>query len=144
MKNKINLYRDLLLLSFTLGLTYCHKEPKLKDILVNNCYWDVLDKRYANIVNTCFKFNEGGDCQYFNYSFFNRQRTDSVYLYDDDDNIRSHTWELKDDSLFIRGHKFKVLRYMTDSVYLKLNSSNDTVFLIKNCKTYYPKDRISK
>jgi len=118
----------------------CRQESSLQDVLTEDCYWDILEKNSEHPINSCYKFNGDGRCNFFYYNFYDKKRTDSVFLYDDDDVVVPNTWELRNGSdLVIRGTEYRLLHYNSDSVFLK--GRNDTIVLVKNCKTYHPKDR---
>ena len=135
---KIRLFIFLSLI--TIIFYKCKQKNSLHNVLTADCYWDILEKNSEHPINSCYKFNEDGRCNFFYYNFYNKKRTDSVFLYDDGDVIVPNTWELRSKSnLVIRGTEYHLLQYDTDSVFLK--GGNDTIVLIKNCKTYHPKDR---
>ena len=143
----IKIFSTLFLTSILL-LSSCrnhNSKSSLKKVLSSHCYWDILDRRYSDVANTCYQFKENGVCLYFNYNFFARKRTDSVYLYDDDDDIRPNTWLIEGDSVFIaRNTRCPVIKYTTDSIYVKWPQNPDTMILIKNCRTVREKSRKSK
>ena len=121
-------------------LSYCNQRKELRDFLSVNCYWDILDIGSVHPVNSCYKFNKDGRCNFYYYNFFDKKKTDSVYLYDDGDVVIPNTWNLIKDSIVIRANKYHVIRYNADSLFLTATEA-DTMVLIKNCKTYNPKDK---
>jgi hypothetical protein len=123
------------------GLTSCNKgsEKSLAEVLQGDCLWDFYDKRYTNVANACFEFSANGDCFFYYYNFYNKQRTDSVYKFDHDDVVVPEKWQtVANDTLAIQGATYRVVRFTGDSVYLKVQG-NDTVILSKNCKTFKEK-----
>lgn len=118
----------------------CIKKEEIQSILVTNCYWDILDKASPHPINSCYKFNENGSCKFYYYHFYDRRRTDSVFLFDDGDNIIPDKWSLIKDSILIRSNTYYVIKYSSDSVFL-ITPKLDTMVLIKNCTTFNPKDR---
>ena len=121
-------------------LSYCNEKIELSDILSDDCYWDILDKEPVHPINSCYKFKEDGSCSFYYYNFFDKKKTDSVYLYDDGDVIVPNKWNLIKDSIQIRANKYYVVRYNPDSVFLT-SRETDTMVLIKNCATFNPKDK---
>ena len=137
--------RVFILLTFIVAIFNCcdHKKD-LQRVLSINCYWDIIEKGSPHPLNSCYRFDITGKCNFFYYNFYNKKRTDSVFLYDDGDVIVPNTWALENDSsISIRGIAYTILQYNSDSVFLR-SLGNDTVILIKNCKTFNPKDKISK
>jgi len=117
------------------------KEPSLQNILTTHCYWDILDESVINLINSCYKFNGDGSCYYFYYNFYNKVRTDSVFRYSDDDVLVSNKWTIKGDSiLIIRGISYKLITCSMESIILKHSDRNETLVLIKNCKTIHEKN----
>lgn len=112
----------------------CNKKKEFRDILNINCYWDILNKGAIHPVNSCFKFKDDGSCSFYYYYFFDKNRTDSVYRYDDDDVIVPNKWQLKNDSFQIRANRYYLIRYNSDSIFLTAGGV-DTMVLIKNCAT---------
>ena len=109
-------------------------KPNLNSVLVNGCYWDILDKNSSPVANMCFQFNTDGTCQYFDYHFTKNKRTDTISLFYEDDNILPKTWSTQGDTIIIaQATHFPVLRYTADSIYTKFKTSQDTIILIKNC-----------
>lgn len=121
-------------------LTYCNQKKELRDILSVDCYWDILDKGSIHPINSCYRFKKDGSCGFYYYNFFDKKRTDSVYLYDDGDVVVPNKWSLTNDSILIRANKYSIIRYSSDSVFLTATGV-DTMVLIKNCATYNPKDK---
>jgi hypothetical protein len=121
-------------------LSYCNEKKELRDILSGDCYWDILDKGSVHPINSCYKFKEDGTCSFYYYNFFDKKKTDSVYLYDDGDVIVPNKWNLIKDSIQIRANKYYLIRYNPDSVFLTATGT-DTMVLIKNCATFNPKDK---
>lgn len=124
----------------TIFLNYCNQRKELRDILSVDCYWDILDKGSIHPINSCYKFSEDGRCNFYYYNFFDKKKTDSVYLYDDGDVVIPNKWNLIKDSVVIRSNRYHIIRYDSDSVFLTATGV-DTMVLIKNCKTYDPKDK---
>jgi len=120
--------------------TYCNQKEDLQNILSASCYWDILDKGSPHPINSCYKFRGTGDCGFYYYNFFNKKKTDSVFLFNDDDVVVPNKWKVINDSLQIRANKYHVMRYNADSVFLTA-TGKDTMVLIKNCATYNPKDK---
>lgn len=119
-------------------LISCNNSKELERILTdNNCYWDILEKDSPDPINSCYKFTSNGDCFYYYYNFYDKKRTDSVYRYEDDDNIIPYTWSIVGDSIQIREIKYKVDRFNSDSVFL--TSRVYKTILIKNCSTRHHK-----
>jgi hypothetical protein len=118
----------------------CNQKKELQSILSAGCYWDILDKGSIHPINSCYKFGEAGTCNFYYYTFFDKKRTDAVFLYDDGDIIIANKWSLAKDSIFIRSNRYHIMRYSSDSVFLT-SKQTDTTVLIKNCKTYNPKPK---
>ncbi len=117
----------------------CNQKKELQSILSVDCYWDILNKGSIHPINSCYRFNHTGKCNFFYYNFFDKKRTDSVFLYDDGDVVVPNKWSLiKDSIIIIRGVEYLILSYNSDSVFLK-GVRNDTVALIRNCKTFHPR-----
>jgi hypothetical protein len=131
-----------LLLVFVLLFEGCQSKKHLSQNLIGDCFWDIFDKRYTNAPNTAFKFNDR-KAYYFHYMFSERKKTDTIQLYDDNDDIRPNTWNAEGDSILnVRGYKMKVIRYTKDSVFLNFYNHDDLIILIRNCnpvmkKKYY-------
>lgn len=104
------------------------------------CFWDILDIGSIHPINSCYKFRQNGICDFYYYNFFDKKRTDSVFLYDTDDVIVPNKWSLIKDSIQIRANKYFVIRYNQDSIFLTATGI-DTMVLIKNCTTFNPKDK---
>jgi hypothetical protein len=115
----------------------CERDKDPKAILLKgDCFWDILDRQYSLVANTCWKFKEDGSCYYFSYHFGEYgRRKDSVSFFDEDDNRRSNYWKIYKDSLEVRNSEFQILKYNNDTFFLKLANQKDTLFLIRNCKT---------
>lgn len=114
----------------------CNQKKDLQSILSVDCYWDILDKGSPHPINSCYKFRKTGRCNYYYYNFFDKKRTDSVYQYDDFDVIVPNKWVMLSDSIIsIRGIEYLILKYNSDSVFLR-GVRKDSITLIKNCKTY--------
>lgn len=112
----------------------CNSDHKLKKILQSDCVWDVFYFPEDSISRYCFKFKQQGVCNYFRYVFTKRIKTDSVVLYNDDDNILPNTWKIENDSVaYIRGNKVKIIKYSKDSIFLEFGL-NESGLLIKNCR----------
>jgi len=112
------------------------KHTHVAKILENNCFWDFLDPKQSNYIHDGYRFKKKWECQRFYYRFINQRRTDSVIWYDKDDNIVPNTWEVIGDTILkAQGFPMKIIRYNNDSIVIKLESRNDTAFLIRNCKT---------
>jgi hypothetical protein len=134
----------LLLMGICVFFSYCSSPKSIRNILTVDCYWDILRIAEPHPINSCYKFNSGGDCNFYYYNFYNKQRTDSVFLYDDDDVVVPNKWNIKGDSILsIRNIDYFILNYNSDSVYLHIKN-RDTVILVKNCKTYNPRDKLLK
>ena len=116
------------------------KKKDLSDILSFDCYWDIIDIGSLAPLNSCYKFDKLGGCKYYNYHFFDKKRTDSVYLFDDDDVIVPNKWKIVNDSIIIRANKYHVISYNSDSIVLTATGKN-TMILKKNCKTLHPRSR---
>ena|SRR5688572_4701741 len=141
----ISSYMIRLLLVFVYLFVSCQSKKQLSQNLAGNCFWDILDKRYTNVPNTTYKFNNNGKAYYFHYMFREGKKTDTIRLYtdDNDDNIRPNIWNAEDDSILnIRGYKMKIIRYTQDSIFLNFSNHDDLIILIRNCnpvmkKKYY-------
>ena len=125
---------------FVVLLSNCNSKKEVRDILTVNCYWDILNKGSIHPVNSCFKFKKDGSCGFYYYNFFDKKRTDSVYLYDDGDVIVPNKWNVKNDSIQIRGNKYYIISYDSDSLFLTTTIA-DTMVLIKNCATVNLKEK---
>lgn len=115
----------------------CNQKKKLSSFLPT-CYWDIWDKGSPHPINSCYKFSKTGDCDFYYYHFFDKKKTDSVFLFDEDDVVVPHKWAILKDSIQIRANKYHVIKYNSDSVFLTA-IGKDTMILIKNCRTYNPK-----
>jgi hypothetical protein len=124
-----------MILSFAEHLS-CYKDQiHLKKTLETSCFWDYLNKKESKSINSGYKF-KNNECQYFEYNFINRKRTDSVSLFYEGDQILPKTWAVKGDTaLDVQGFLMKILNYNDDTVTMKLYNSHDTVYLFRNCKT---------
>jgi len=120
--------------------SYCNQKKGLQSILSVNCYWDIWDIGSPHPINSCYKFSEGGDCGFYYYHFLDKKKTDSVFLFNDDDVVIPNKWKVSKDSIQIRANKYYVIRYNPDSVFLTA-TGRDTMILIKNCATYNPKKK---
>lgn len=119
-------------------LISCNNSKELERILTDNsCYWDILEKDSPAPINSCYMFASDGDCFYYYYNFYDKKRTDSVYRYEDDDNIIPYTWSIVGDSINIRGINHKIDKFRSDSVFL--TSRVYKTILIKNCSTRHHK-----
>lgn len=134
---KINIYIAIILLT---TVSSCDRRRELGSILKAECFWDILHVGVIHPINTCYKFDNYGVCNFFYYNFYNKKRTDSVYMSDDDDVVVPHRWSLDNDSIVIRANKYYIIRYNTDSIFLTATGS-DTMILIKNCNSYSPRDQ---
>ena len=114
-----------------------YKQHTLRDTLASKCFWDIVkDKQVIGGLNSCFRFLPDGKCFFYYYNFYDKQKTDSVFRYDDDDVIVRDTWSTIGDTLLVaRGMKYKVLEFSKESVVLQ-QRNGDSVFLEKNCKTF--------
>lgn len=129
---------------FSIALFSCNQKKRLESVLSVDCYWDILNLNSLHPINSCYKFRETGKCKLFYYNFFDKKRTDSIFLFDDGDVVIPNKWSLiKDSEISIRGLEYLILKYNSDSVFLK-GVKNDTVVLIKNCKTFNLKENLSK
>ncbi len=119
----------------------CNQKQKLSEILGSDCLWDVTgDKRVIGGLNSAYLFTSEGNCFFYMYNFYNKQRTDSVFRYDYDDVIVSNTWSAHGDSILIaNGARFKVLVFDKDSIEIINNS--DTMVLKRNCRTLFKKPK---
>ena len=110
----------------------------LREILNADCFWDeVGDKQVIGGLNSCYKFLPDGMCYFYYYNFHNHKRTDSVYRYDDGDNIVPDIWSVQGDTgLVIRGIEYEVLEASPDSVMIVNRLSTETFMLKKNCTTF--------
>lgn len=115
----------------------CNDQSSLKKTLTTNCYWDISELNSVHPINSCYKFDVNGNCQFFYYNFYDKKRSDSVFVFDDDDVIIENSWLARKDSLRIRGSEYIVLKYSQDSVMIR-NLVGDTTILIRNCKTRHP------
>lgn len=119
-------------------LISCNSSKDLERILTgNNCYWDIYRPNLPHPINSCYKFTSNRDCFYYYYNFYDKKRTDSVYRYEDDDNIIPYTWSIVGDSINIRGINHKIDKFSSDSVFL--TSRVYKTILIKNCSTRHHK-----
>ena len=127
----------IILLCFLIVTFYkCNQRDSIQNLLTSDCFWDIWEKNSNHPINSCYKFDDKGNCNFFYYNFYDKQKTDSVFLYDDGDVIVSNHWKLKNDSsILIRGLEYRITRYNVDSIFLKA-SRNDVIVLIRNCKTY--------
>ena len=114
-----------------LMMSFSCREKGIKDVLVVDCYWDIIEKNSPYPLHSCYKFDAEGNANFYYYHFFREIRTDSIFRAIEGD-ANPNTWKSVDDSLLIRGTMFNVLRFNDDSVFL-VNDS-DTTILHKNCK----------
>lgn len=115
-------------------LNNCNERNEVEDILSENCYWDILNTGSIHPINTCYKFEKDGGCHYYHYDFIDKARTESVFEYDDGDVVVPKTWNVSEDSIQIRAIRYRLIRYNSDSVFLK-GKRPDTTVLLRNCKT---------
>lgn len=114
MKIKLFIFLSLVVVAFY----KCKQKNDLRNVLITGCYWDILEKNSEHPINSCYKFNEDGGCDFFYYNFYNKKRTDSVFLYDDGDIVVQNTWELRGKSnLVIRGIGYHLLQFDIDSIF---------------------------
>ena len=130
----------VILMFFAVFLSNCNEKKELRDILTIDCCWDILDKGSTHPINSCFTFNKDGFCGFYYYNFYDKNRTDSIYRYDDGDVIVPDKWSLMNDSIQIRANKYHIIKYNSDSVFLT-DKRTDTIVLIKNCATIKPKGK---
>lgn len=137
-KYQIKIKISIVLCFVAVFLSYCNGKNELRDILTDDCYWDILNKGSIHPINSCFKFKDDGTCNFYYYNFYDKKITDSVYLFDDGDVIVPKKWKVIEDSIQIRANKYNIIRYNLDSVFLTATGT-DTMVLIKNCVTFHPK-----
>ena len=115
-----------------------HCRPVKEDIqdVLTVCYWDILDTGVIGLINRCYKFDKSGECTFYYYNFYNHKRTDSVYQFDEGDVMAPDKWELKNDSIIsIRTIDYTIIKYNSDTVWLKNVLNKAPKILVKNCKT---------
>lgn len=117
------------------------KKDDLRKILTADCYWDILDKGSTHPINSCYQFGKLGACNFYYYHFFNKRKTDSVYLFDDDDVLVPNKWKIASDSILIRANRYHIISFNFDSVVLTA-TGRDTMILLKNCKTFNSRSQI--
>jgi hypothetical protein len=129
--------KRLLFIPFTLILFSCHKprSTMLENILESQCFWDITEeKKVFGGLNSCFRFLPQGECYFYYYIFYDKKRTDSVFIFDHGDVVNLNKWSILGDSVLIaRGTQYNVLSYSNDSVVIE--AWHDTLILRKNCKT---------
>ncbi len=131
----ITYYIKIVSLIFASQLLSCTNKSELRKSLETKCFWDMLDRRYTEFPNSTYKFYDNGIVDYFNYVFLNRNKTDTIELASDGDNIRPKKWNLEGDTILnMRGYRMKVLRYTSDSIFANFYNHNDLILFIKNCK----------
>lgn len=113
----------------------CNNQNALENNLQTDCFWDILDIGSIHPINSCYKFNKDGTCNFYYYNYFEKRRTDSVYIFNDNDVVVPNYWKLLNDSLIIQSNKYYVIRNNFDSIVMTATGF-DTVILIKNCKTF--------
>lgn len=115
----------------------CRNDKKsLQSILEGKCFWDYWDKNETQSISSGYKFRDSGQCYYFEYSFKNDRRSDSVDLFYEGDQILPKTWSIIGDSiLIVQEFPMRVLTFNSDTVFLAQKGRKDTIYLIKNCKT---------
>ena len=128
--------RLLGLLTVYLSLSCSTKNrPTLSAVLKSDCFWDITG--VSNVRggrNSCYKFSSDGKCRFYYYNFYARKITDSVFEYDDDDNLVPQNWSTQGDTILVaRGTQFSVLNFSTDSI--TIIGLNDTMILRTNCNT---------
>ena len=135
----IIVYMNRLLLA--LGILFfcsCKNTPEenLSDIIKSDCFWDITeDNQVIGGLNSCYKFLPNGECFLYNYKFYNRKITDSVYRYETDDVIVPTSWSVQGDTLLIaRAVHYKVLAFAKSSISVE-GFNNDTLVFRKNCST---------
>jgi hypothetical protein len=108
------------------------KQLSLVNVLKSECFWDRTgDNQVIGGLNSCYRFLPNGKCYFYYYNFYNKRITDSVYKYDDGDNILPDTWSVVGDTLLIAtGAHYRVLNFCKDSVVVGLRY--DTITFIKN------------
>jgi len=111
----------------------CNQKKELASILVNNCYWDIYEVRSSHPMNSCYRFDQNGNCNFYYYNFLDKKRTNTVFSYNDDDIAISNKWKMQGDSIEIRSINYYISKYSKDSVFL--TGRRDTMILIKNCLT---------
>src|SRR4026209_2759627 len=111
-----------------LSCTNFKSKKDLQETITVDCYWDILDERVINLINSCYKFNKNGSCFFYYYNFYNKLRTDSVFHFDDDDVLVPNYWKITNDTLIdIRGLEYSVIKYSNDSIFLKNAINLDTL-----------------
>ena len=107
----------------------------LENILESQCFWDITEeKQVFGGLNSCFRFLPQGECYFYYYIFYDKKRTDSVFIFDHGDVVNLNKWSILGDSVLIaRGTQYNVLSYSNDSVVIE--AWRDTLILRKNCKT---------
>lgn len=118
-------------------LSNCGKRnTSLQKILTVPCYWDIMEIDSPNPINSCYKFDIEGKCNFYYYNFFDKKRTDSVFLYDDNDVAVPNQWNIEKDSILIRLNKYRIVKYTSDSVFLDKAEGKSKLILIRNCLTH--------
>ena len=132
--------KSILLLLGALLIIRCSndRQPDLRQMLSSGHFWDCTQvDNVKGGLNSGYRFLSSGECYYYYYKFWQGQRTDSVYRYDDDDVIVPDKWWLEGDSiLIIRGIRHRILEYTSDHVAIIYNP-NDTVVLRDNPKARF-------
>jgi len=97
---------------------------------------DQDDPKQSAEIHDGHRFKKKQVCERFYYRFKDQKRTDTVIWYDEEDIIVPKTWEMIGDTILkVQGLTMRILRFNSDSVKLRFAAENDTVFLIRNCKT---------
>lgn len=119
-----------LIIVFSILILGCRQ--KNEDLIAssNGRYWDVVKdgERFFNKPSYCYRFRSNGDCAYFYYRKNNDEAVRKLFEYGDV--VYPDTWELRFDTLTIKGFNYRIIKISKDTlIMLSATVPGDTMIL---------------